>query len=116
MDISLRSSDANDSAPGAGGGPDIDWDLVSCAAAASATDDYGHQYEIDDANVIFLGTDFPDDGTFPNTFTSTVIALGANGAGDFAVDLDLGICMPSILSDTSDHTITVTVLATETTP
>ncbi len=113
VDISLRSSDAEDSAPGAGGG-DIDWDLVSCVAAASATDDYGHQYEINDTNATFSGTDFPATGTFDNTFTATVIAIDENGGTTFTFDLDLRICMPSILNDTSDHDIIVTVLATET--
>lgn len=110
VNISLRSSDADDTDETGGA---VDWDLVSCATAGSATDDFGHQYEVNDANATFEGTDFPADGTFANVATGTVDTLDETGGTDPDATLDLGICMPGTLTDTSQHDVTVTAIATE---
>jgi len=99
-DVLLRSSDA--AKFGAAGV--TDWDLVATAAA----DDFVHSFDINaSGTAVFVA--FPADGTFANTNTTSVVTLANNG--DTAT-LDLKIDMPTSATDTSIHSIDVTVIAT----
>jgi len=99
-DILLRSSDAAKS--GAAGV--TDWAL----AGTAGTDIFVHSYEIDASGSATWAV-FPSDGTFANTNTGTVVTLANNN--DTAT-LDLKIDMPTIINDTTAHSIDVTVVAT----
>ena len=103
-DIALRSSDAAK----AGSSGVTDWDLV----AAAAPDDFVHSYEINTAGASSASwTAFPFDGTFDNIKTASLVTLSNNGN---TATLDLRIDMPTTISDTTDHSIDVTVVATAT--
>ncbi len=100
--MALRSSDAaKDGVPGV-----TDWAL----AAAISTDVFVHSYDIDATSPTW--TAFPFDGTFDNTYTGTVVTLDASGGANDDATLDLKIDMPNSISDTTIHSITVTVLVT----
>lgn len=100
-DIALRSSDAYVT-------PNTtSWDLVGTAAP----DDFVHSYDIDVGEGSADWAAFPFDGTFDNTYTSSVVTLASFGN---TATLDLKIDMPTSISNILVRNITVTVLATET--
>ncbi len=91
-DILLRSTDAV--------GSTVDWDLE----ATADTDQYIHSYNV---NTTASWTAFPAD----NSNSSSVVTLANNGN---TATLDLRIDMPTSITDTSVHNITVTAVAIET--
>lgn len=99
INIAVRSSDAD--------GTSQDWELVT-STLAPGVEKFVHRYVIN-AGGTPAWADFPADATFDNTYTGTVATLDAANPSDL---LDLKIQMPSGSTDTSLHTITVTVRAT----
>ena len=92
VDLTVKSGDAE--------GGTIPWNLV--AAENITTDNYCHQYSADGG----IWTDFP----FSNGYTDIIVP-------DLLVDaestLDLQILMPTGSNDTTEKSITVTIMATQ---
>ncbi len=109
VDLFVSSSNAIDTDPTP---TDIDWGLVLCSSSPG-TDEFGHQFEVNDINNTFVGTDFPADNSNVDTAVNLIADDSADGTGNDEATLDLGICMPSSANDPSPHSITVTVLVTE---
>ena len=83
------------------------WNLVACASAT--TNAFGHQYELNDAGSLTVGTFEPTEFSATNDPVDTLVNLVANTS----TTLDLGICMPTSTLDSGLHSIAVTVLLTE---
>jgi len=83
------------------------WNLVACASAT--TNAFGHQYELNDAGSLTVGTFEPTEFSATNDPVDTLFNLVANTS----TTLDLGICMPTSTLDSGLHSIAVTVLLTE---
>jgi hypothetical protein len=105
VDIRLRSSDADDINPPIA----TDWALTGCASVG--TDTFGHQYDID-GNGTFTGLDFPSDPSFANAYTAVVKTLDEAGGLTTDAFLELGICMPTLITNVVPHYMKVTVQAT----
>ena len=101
-DIVLRSSDAAKT----GELGVTNWALGGTAG----TDIFVHSYDIDATGTPSWNA-FPDDGTFDNTNTAPVVTLVNNGN---TATLDLKIDMPDTITETSVHSIDITVVATAT--
>lgn len=101
IDIALRSSDAF-----------VDLNTTDWALADTAGPDaFIHSYDIDTPiGGPAVWAIFPFDGTFDNTYASSVVTLPLL---DDTATLDLKIDMPTGITDTSVHSITITVLVTE---
>ena len=93
-DFGIKSSDA-----ASAGTP---WNL----AASTGTDQFTHEFSTNSGS---SWTDFNADN---NTYSSISSAIVPTNTDDF----DLQIKTPTSSTDTLEHTITVTVLATATTP
>lgn len=100
--IALRSSDAYVVAD------TTDWAL----AGTAGTNQFAHSYDINASGSASWAT-FPANGTFGNINTSTVVTLDASDGVYPTATLDLKIDMPTSITNTSAHSIDVTVLATE---
>ena len=101
--MALRSSDA--AKTGAAGV--TDWAL----AGTAGSDAFVHSYDID-ASGSASWTAFTADGTFDNVSTGTVVNLDKSGGADSTATLDLKLDMPTSTTDITEHSITVTVIAT----
>ena len=89
----------------------VDWVLIACASAANET--FGHQFEVNNADTTFNPTEFPADHSSLDTAVDLTADDNVDGSGTDEATLDVGICMPSGTADSSQHSITVTVLVTE---
>lgn len=96
VDISVSSTDAT--------GTTEDWELADTPGAAT----FSHLYDID-ATGSATWSNFPDD----NSSTTPVVTLDENGGTDDNASLDLRLDMPTSSTDTTQHSVSVTVLATE---
>lgn len=78
------------------------WNLVACGSVASEA--FGHQFELNNVDTVFTGTDF----AASNDAADTSLDLTASATAT----LDLGICLPTATVDSTEHSITVTALVT----
>ena len=93
VDISVKSSDAT--------GTSVAWELGGTAGS----DVFEHSYAVDAGAFASFPTD--------NSFSSSNVSLDESGGIDTRADLDLKLAMPTDSTDTSQHSVDVTVLATE---
>ncbi|MEE8347137.1 MAG: hypothetical protein V3S20_07310 [Dehalococcoidia bacterium] len=83
-------------------GDTVDWNLVACGSVG--TDAYGHEFELNNGDAFFDGTTF--------NLSTLAADTGLDLAGSASATLDIGICMPSGTTDSTEHDITITATVT----